>query len=109
MATVTRTNTSGKGYLEFAMTNVNDETERVALNRGETVLVHITGLTANTSTANIMCYVGDNATGVAVANASGTDDFTTDVVYGFTAPGKCSVTVLLTVDGGGTTTATFTK
>jgi hypothetical protein len=30
-------------------------------------------------------------------------------VYGFTAPGKCAITVKLTEDGGGTTTATFTK
>lgn len=108
MATVTRTNNT-KGVIQFLMTDVNDETERLSLMAGETVMIHITGLTANTSTAQILCYAGDNSTAVVVKDSAGTSNFTADTVYGFTAPGKCSVTVKLTVDGGGTTTATFTK
>lgn len=108
MATVTRTNNT-KGVIQFLMTNVNDETERLSLVAGEEVLIHVTGLTANTSTAQVLCYVGDNTTAVAVKDAAGTSSFTSDFALGFTAPGKCSITVKLTVDGGGTTTATFTK
>ena len=108
MATVTRTNKT-KGVIQFLMTDVNDETERLSLMAGETVMIHITGLTANTSTAQILCYAGDNSTAVVVKDSAGNSDFTADTVYGFTAPGKCSVTVKLAVDGGGTTTATFTK
>ena len=108
MATVTRTNKT-KGVIQFLMEDVDDETERLSLMAGETVMIHITGLTANTSTAQILCYAGDNSTAVVVKDSAGNSDFTADTVYGFTAPGKCSVTVKLAVDGGGTTTATFTK
>jgi transglutaminase/protease-like cytokinesis protein 3 len=108
MATVLRTNNT-KGVIQFLMTNVNDETERLSLTKDETVLIQVTGLTANTSTAQVKCYVGDNSTGVAVKDASGVSSFTSDFALGFTAPGKCSITVVLTVDGGGTTTATFAK
>lgn len=107
MATVTATNNT-KGVLHFDMTNVNDETSRLPLNKDQSVLIHVTGLTANTSTAQIICYVGDNTTGVAVKDSAGTSSFTSDFTYGFTAPGKCAITVKLTVDGGGTTVATFT-
>ena len=107
MATVTATNNT-KGVLHFDMTNVNDETSLLPLNKDKSVLIHVTGLTANTSTAQIICYTGDNTTGVAVKDSAGTSSFTSDFVYGFTAPGKCSITVKLTVDGGGTTVATFT-
>lgn len=108
MATVTATNNT-KGVLHFDMTNVNDETSRLSLNKEETVFIHVTGLTANTSTAQVLCYVGDNTTGVPLKDSAGTSSFTSDFALGFTAPGKCSITVKLTVDGGGTTVATFTR
>ena len=55
MATVTATN-NNKRVLHFDMTNVNDETSRLPLNKDQSVLIHVTGLTANTSTAQIICY-----------------------------------------------------
>lgn len=107
MATVQATN-NGKGLLHFDLTHVDDETARVYLKAGQEILIHVTGLTANTSTANIICYVGDNDDGVVLKDAAGTSDFTTDFVFGFTAPGGCAITVKLTVDGGHTTVATIT-
>lgn len=108
MATVQATN-NGKGLLHFDLDDVNDETERLTLKKEESCLIHVTGLTANTSTAQVICYVGDNATGVVLKDSAGTSSFTSDFALGFTAPGKCAVTVKLTVDGGGTTVVTLTK
>lgn len=107
MATVNPTNPT-KGVFSFAMTNVNDETARIHLKQGQTVGIHVTGLTANTSTVQILNYVGDNTT-AAPASFNGNTSFTSDFSLGFTAPSNLSLTVKLTADGGGTTTATITK
>lgn len=114
MATVTQTNTAsggflgGKGTRTFTLDDANDETQRIPLSRGETCLIHATGLTANTCSAQVLCYVDENATGVAV-DFSGTTTFTTDFALGFTAPGKCSITVKETVDAGTGITVSITK
>lgn len=108
MATVTQTNTTGVGCRSFTLDDLNDETQRIPLSRGETCLIHATGLTANTCSAQILCYVEENATGVAL-NFNGTTTFTTDFALGFTAPGKCSITVKETVDAGAGIVVTITK
>lgn len=108
MATVTQSNTTGVGCRAFTLDDVNDETQRIPLSRGETCLIHATGLTANTCSAQILCYVEENATGVPLSFNNATT-FTADFALGFTAPGKCSITVKNTVDAGTGIVATITK
>lgn len=109
MATVAATNNT-KGILNFVLDDVDDETTRLSLNGDETVLIHCTGLTANACSVQVLCYVGDNTTAVALKDSAGTSTFTADFALGFTAPAKCSITAKLTVDGGGAgVVATFTR
>lgn len=108
MATVAQTNTTGVGCRSFTLDDTNDETARIHLHRGETILIHATGLTANTCSAQVLCYAEENATGVALS-FNGTTTFTADFALGFTAPGKCSITVKETVDAGTGIVVTFMK
>lgn len=104
MATVAQTG-NGKGHRVWSLASANDETGIIPLTRDETCLIHLTGMSG--STVQILTYVGGNATGVATS-FGGATSFTADTVLGFTAPGKCGITVKLTVDGG-TVVVTVTK
>lgn len=101
MGTVVLDNAAGygKGTRTTTLVAVNDETERLHLSRGESCLIHCSGVTGG-STVQVLVYANTNSTGIAAANALGTVSHTTDFAFGFTAPGKCSVTAKLTVDGG---------
>lgn len=104
MATITQTG-NGKGHRVFSLDNTGDETEVIPLTAGETVHIHVTGLSG--PTAQILEYVGSNATGVPLS-FDGATSFTSNLALNYTAGGKCGITVTLAI-GGGTVVVTFTK
>lgn len=97
MATVLKSNTTGRGTLTYSLSSLNDETERLSMNQGQTALIHCTGFSGGT--IQVLCYANTNSTGVPL-DFAGSTSFTADFALGFTAPGKCSITVKLTATGG---------
>lgn len=104
MGIVAPDNTVGKGTKTFTLASANDETERLSLKKGDSVLIACTGMSG--STAQVRVYT-NGTTGVA-ADYNGATSFTSDFVLNFTAGGKCAVSVFLTVDGG-TVTVNITQ
>lgn len=105
MATVTQLNdANGKGFKVYELTADADETERLPLLRGESCLIHVENLTAD----SVMVNVYTNGSNPAPAEFNGATSFTADFARGFTAPGKCSITVKKT-GAADTVTVTFTK
>ena len=104
MGIVAQSNTAGKGTKTFTLASANDETTRLSLRKGETVSITCTGMSG--STVQVRVYT-NGTTGVA-ADYNGATSFTADFTLNFTAAGKCSVSVFLTVDGG-TVTVNLTR
>ncbi len=93
------------GNKSFTLTDLNDQTNLVPFEAGETGLIHINMTGA--CTVEILCYVKPGGTGIPLS-FDGALTFTADTCLGFTAPGKCFISVNMTVDGG-STVVTITK